>query len=116
MPTGQASCDAQPYLLVVGASNQWFPTTLSALALPDTGADSLRKLLEERWPDQEDVEDEQEIAMFAMFAMFAKKSERHRYLRDYEPGQVWKAISDYRAALIGFTRLDAPDPEDPMPP
>ncbi|WP_069874880.1 DUF1998 domain-containing protein [Streptomyces malaysiensis] len=89
------NCDAQPYLLVVGASNQWFPVALSALALPDTGTDSLRKLVEERWPDLEDFEDEAEIAMFA------KKSKHHRYLRDYEPGQVWQAISAYRAALSG---------------
>ncbi|SFD73245.1 DUF1998 domain-containing protein [Streptomyces aidingensis] len=89
------TCDQQPYLLVVGASNQWFPVTLSALALPDTGTDSLRKLVEDRWPDLEDFENEAEIAMFA------RKSKHHRYLRDYEPGQVWQAIRAYRAALSG---------------
>ena len=38
-----------PKLLVVGASNQWFAQTLSALAVPRTGASELAAKVAEHW-------------------------------------------------------------------
>ncbi|GAA4916609.1 DUF1998 domain-containing protein [Streptomonospora salina] len=42
-------CAAEPTVLVVGASNQWFAQTLSVLAVPRTGENELRAKVEEHW-------------------------------------------------------------------
>jgi hypothetical protein len=42
-------CDRELKVLVVGASNQWFAQTLSALAVPRTGASELQTKVEQHW-------------------------------------------------------------------
>ena len=42
-------CAEQARLLIVGASNQWFATTLSVLAIPPSGADELRAEVARHW-------------------------------------------------------------------
>nr|WP_206072188.1 DUF1998 domain-containing protein [Antrihabitans stalactiti] len=42
-------CTEQPKMLVIGASNQWFAQTLSALAVPRTAAGELGTLVEKYW-------------------------------------------------------------------
>ncbi len=42
-------CAQQPKVLVVGASNQWFAQTLSALAVPRTSAGELATKVEKHW-------------------------------------------------------------------
>jgi hypothetical protein len=43
-----AACSEPQKVVVLGASNAWFPVQLSALALPASG-DTLRQLVEEHW-------------------------------------------------------------------
>ncbi|GAB3119852.1 DUF1998 domain-containing protein [Streptomyces calidiresistens] len=162
-------CDRDPVLMVAGASNQWFPITLSTLALPKAKGGDIDKLLDDHWPELEKVEDPRELAFLARLTRFA-------FLREFDAdtlftaivtrkegatgpvpsapdvqadlfGPEWDALSgpiappdddfalravpvpapldelfsDLRQAerlrearaLIGFTRLDAPDPESP---
>jgi hypothetical protein len=40
---------ARPMVLVVGASNQWFAQTLSALAVPAIGASALQAKVAQLW-------------------------------------------------------------------
>ena len=54
-------CDKAPRTILLGASNAWFPITLSALSIPPLG-DDLTKLVHERWSDIQDIEDVKEIA------------------------------------------------------
>jgi hypothetical protein len=164
-------CTAELKLLVVGASNQWFAQTLSALAVPRTGASELQTKVEQHWSTFEKMES----VAFLPFARSAVPA-----LRDFErwsDDQIWAAIERHRKgpkgdddekgypdlhtpeweifsagqlppatddfslrrdlngvpgelkeiyadviqaerlrevrALVGFTRLDAPDPLDP---
>lgn len=164
-------CEEWPVLLVAGASNQWFPRTLSTLALPPAGADGVHKLVEERWAEVSGLTSRLAYDTVAALPGYG-------YLRDYDPDALieavtvrlggtgdeaaagpvavdllspeWQALSssplpaptmdfslreagvpeslrgllrDVRQverlrearALIGFTRLDAPDPEEPAP-
>ncbi|WDV56032.1 DUF1998 domain-containing protein [Streptomyces coeruleorubidus] len=162
-------CDRDSVLMVAGASNQWFPLTLSALALPKGQGGDIDKLLDDHWPELEKVEDRSELAFMARLPQFG-------FLKEFDADAVfagvaarkngtdgpapsapdvqadlfrpeWDALSgpvsspsddfalrpvsvpapmdelfsDIRQverlrearALIGFTRLDAPDPESP---
>ncbi|MFD5374816.1 DrmB family protein [Streptomyces griseoincarnatus] len=162
-------CDRGSVLMVAGASNQWFPLTLSALALPKGQGGDIDKLLDDHWPELEKVEDRSELAFMARLpqfgfltefdadAVFTAITARKQGLDGPAPSAPdvqadlfrpeWDALSgpvpppsddfalrpvpvpapldeffsDVRQverlrearALIGFTRLDAPDPESP---
>lgn len=162
-------CDRDPVLMVAGASNQWFPLTLSALALPKGQGGDIDKLLDDHWPELEKVEDRSELSFMARLpqfgflkefdadAVFAAVTARKQGASGPAPSAPdvqadlfrpeWEALSgqvpppsddfalrpvsvpapldelfgDVRQverlrearALIGFTRLDAPDPESP---
>ncbi|MGW3625992.1 DrmB family protein [Streptomyces sp. NPDC000880] len=162
-------CAQGSVLIVAGASNQWFPLTLSALALPKGQGGDIDKLLEDHWPDLQVVDDPGQFAFVARMPKF-------NFLKEFDAdavvaaiaarkagaagpapsapevqadllGPEWDALSgpvpqpsddfalrqvtvppplgelfsDVRQAerlrearaLIGFTRLDAPDPESP---
>lgn len=162
-------CDQESVLMVAGASNQWFPLTLSALALPKGQGGGIDKLLDDHWPDLQVISERNQFDFMASMPKFG-------FLKEFDPdavvaaivsrkqgvdaptpsapdvqadlfGPEWDALSgpvpppsddfalrqisvrnplkdlfsDIRQverlrearALIGFTRLDAPDPESP---
>lgn len=160
-------CAAEPQLLVIGASNQWFAETMSALAVPKTGQGELAEVIERHWDDLFDVESQGELGRLI------RKDKDLAPLKLWPLGDVWKAVEQRRSAppavendgvdlrtpeweiftakpgpaphedftlfrpgvaeplrevfdevvqaerlrevraLVGFTRLDAPDPDDP---
>ncbi|MFI7445795.1 DrmB family protein [Nonomuraea indica] len=168
----EGGCNRQLHVLVVGASNQWFPQTLAALAVPQTGAKAIDTMVERhweaikplvlpmypwarenlpimrdhfaKWSDQE-VWDATERRRAIEAGETEKKSPAYPDLRSPEwevfsaeelpepnddfalrrldeiPGRLKEIYADVLQverlrevrALIGFTRLDAPDPEDP---
>ncbi|MFJ7328814.1 DrmB family protein [Streptomyces cyaneofuscatus] len=165
----QNGCTEDAVLMVAGASNQWFPLTLSALALPKGQGGDIEKLLDDRWPEVQGIESQDSYRLLSAIPAF-------NYLKEFDAdtliaavaarkagadgaapsapevqadlfGPEWDALSgpipqpsddfalrpvgvpvpldelfsDVRQverlrearALIGFTRLDAPDPESP---
>ncbi|MFC9953021.1 DrmB family protein [Streptomyces prasinus] len=162
-------CPQNPVLMVAGASNQWFPLTLSALALPKGQGGDIEKLLDDHWPELQGVSDRGQFDFMANIPQFGYLKEfdadavveaitaRKQGVEGPAPsapdvqadlfGPEWEALSgpvptpsddfalrpatvpaplrelfsDIRQverlrearALIGFTRLDAPDPESP---
>jgi hypothetical protein len=158
-------------VLVVGASNQWFAQSLSALAVPRTGASELQTKVEQHWTVLEGVPSREMLPYLRSVVPALREFdkwideelwaaiERHRsapteddpdtahpdlrtpeweifsasqlpaatddFTLRRDPGGVPDALKAYYAdviqaerlrevrALIGFTRLDAPDPDDP---
>ncbi|MER7165309.1 DUF1998 domain-containing protein [Micromonospora sp. NPDC000207] len=163
-------CPGELKLLVIGASNQWFAQTLSALAVPPTGASELQAKVVDHWSTFEQMESIAFVA-FARVAVPAMKAfdrwsdqevwaaiQRQRNTPESEddrgypdlrtpeweifsaaqlptatddftlrrdpdgvPAQLKEVYADVIQAerlrevraLVGFTRLDAPDPMDP---
>lgn len=162
-------CAQESVLMVAGASNQWFPITLSALALPHGRGGDIDKLLDDQWPDLQMINEVDQFQFMASMPKFGflkefdadavvtaikARKEGSNGPRPSAPevqadlfGPEWDAFSgpvpppsddfalrqvpvsaplsalfsDIRQverlrearALIGFTRLDAPDPESP---
>lgn len=161
-------CSLRTTLLVAGASNQWFPLTLSALALPEAPKDDLPSVVERRWEEVKTITSRPVFDVLAdtspyaflrehdADALIAEVQARHsgQMTQDERPretdllGPEWRMLSapeppepdaDFTLrdaqvpdsltgllqqirqaerlrevrALVGFTRLDAPDPEDP---
>ncbi|GAA3551157.1 DUF1998 domain-containing protein [Amycolatopsis ultiminotia] len=165
-------CDQDPKVLVVGASNQWFPQVYSAIAVPRSGASELEAKIEQHWDPVSPVpkamypyardnvpafrelskwsDDEIEAAVAAVRA--SKDSAQDPQPQGYpdlrtaewdvfsarhlpEPTDDFALHRDPNGvpdplkaifgdvvqverlrevrALVAFTRLDAPDPEDP---
>ncbi|RSM42413.1 hypothetical protein DMB66_54760 [Actinoplanes sp. ATCC 53533] len=164
-------CTAELKLLIVGASNQWFAQTLSALAVPRTGENELQAKVEQHWSTFEGLPGS------AMLPWARQNAPAMREFEKWTDEQVWNAVERFRAkpaedddtkgypdlhtaewqifaatdlpqpnddftlyrhpdgvpgqvkeiyadviqaerlrevrALVGFTRLDAPDPTDP---
>ncbi|MEU6408245.1 DUF1998 domain-containing protein [Microbispora sp. NPDC046933] len=167
-------CQEQPYVLVVGASNQWFAQTLSALAVPKAGGSELDAQVAKFWANLENLPGPQMLPFMRTVPPFSFEFEKwtdeevwaaiERRRGEQTAGQdqgpesypdlltpEWEIFSspvlpppsdDFTAhrdqdgpvppllkgfysdvvqverlrevrAMIGFTRLDAPDPEDP---
>jgi hypothetical protein len=162
-----AGCAENPKVLVVGASNQWFAQTLSALAVPKTGASELALKVEQHWSALETLPKQ-------MLPWARANSAVMREFDRWDDDALWAAIEAHRTAdaepqdvgypdlrtaeweiftaapppdphedfaltrpgvppemkglladvvqaerlrevraLVGFSRLDAPDPDDP---
>jgi Domain of unknown function (DUF1998) len=163
-------CDQLPKPLVIGASNQWFAQTLSALAVPPTSGSLLLGKIEQQWDTLQKVDAPPmldllwDIPQFKTLHQWSKNDvfaaiQAQRAVAEPSPGAQpasrpdlltpeWEAFTNPHGsepsddfavretpvppvlaghfshivqverlrevrALIGFTRLDAPDPEDP---
>jgi hypothetical protein len=164
-------CTAHPKVIVVGASNQWFAQTMSALAVPSTGASALEAKVEQLWDNLQNVtvaavlDAFWDMPQFQALHQWTKQEvldaieQRRKTLEAGEPAETtypdlrtpeWEIFTspatpepadDFTLrrdpdgvpgplagvfadvvqaerlrevrALIGFTRLDAPDPDDP---
>lgn len=82
---------AKPILL--GASNSWFPTALSALSIP-SATDKLGKLVEEQWTELKDTEDMDEVRLLR------KKLQKFQSLiplfTEFKDEDIWAAIEAKR--------------------
>lgn len=164
-------CSHDPKVLVVGASNQWFGQTLSALAVPRTGASELEAKVEQHWEQISELpkqmypygrknvpafrelarwtDDQIESAVqlvrehkrgdqehapsypdlhtpeWEIFSAQHLPESNDDFALSRDPNGVPDALRGIFAdviqverlrevrALVGFTRLDAPDPDDP---
>ncbi|UGQ11289.1 DUF1998 domain-containing protein [Yinghuangia sp. ASG 101] len=94
-------CVNKPLVMVAGASNQWFPITLTALALPETKDETARALVEKRWDDLQHIESAAEIRSLVKFPPY-------RYLADFDAEEIAAAVAAHKAALAG-TPVSAPE-------
>ncbi|MDX2817723.1 DUF1998 domain-containing protein [Streptomyces sp. PA03-5A] len=78
-------CEEQATLMIAGASNQWFPLTLSTLALPPAPDSGIDKLLDERWSEL------QHITAPPVFDALAKMP-GYGYLKEYDRDALLAAI------------------------
>lgn len=100
-------CTETPRAILLGATNGWFPVTLSVLAIPQTGS-PLAQLVADGWTFFEDVEDAAEAAAVVKTL---KKSAQLPGVEAFTGEQVWAAIEAHRAGAAGDHELDLKGPE-----
>lgn len=86
------SCDAQPMTVITGASNLWFPQTLSALAVPETGASELQTRVAQMWEQLSLVGGPDVLNAFLGLPNF-------EVLNRWKADEVMAAIDAHRAGL-----------------
>jgi hypothetical protein len=91
--------------MLQGASNSWFPVTLSVLSVPQA-ANKLGQLVDENWPILDAAENEQNIALLRRAGALTDFGR-------YSDEQVWEAVKRKREgagdAASGASDLKAPE-------
>ncbi len=114
-----ASCDEDPRGVLLGATNSWFPITLSALAIPLT-RDPIVQLVQDGWDNFVDVESAIEVK--AILKVLVKNAILPG-IDQYSADEVWSVIEAINKGEIGddVTQEDIKGPEwevfiEPNPP
>ena len=87
-----AGCEEEARAVLLGATNSWFPVTLSALAIPQT-SDPLNQLVEDGWSFFEDLESEADVALTVKTL---KKTSALPGIDKYPASAIWPAIEAHR--------------------
>lgn len=82
------NCDQPARAVLLGATNSWFPITLSVLAIPHTG-NSLTQIVSDGWTYFEDATSEDEVKTICKTL---KKSGQLPGIDKLDPKDLWKAI------------------------
>ncbi|MDH6228178.1 DUF1998 domain-containing protein [Streptomyces sp. MJP52] len=99
--TFESGCEKEAVLMVAGASNQWFPLTLSALALPKGQGGDIEKILDDHWPELQGVVSRQFFDLVASMPQFG-------FLKEFDPDTVVSAILARKEGVEG-SAPSAPD-------
>jgi len=87
------SCKEEARAVLLGATNSWFPVTLSALAIPQPNVSPLRQLIVDFWDDFFDVDDVLELK--GTIKALIRRGEAQG-IGDHDPQEVWSAIEAHR--------------------
>lgn len=83
------NCDQPARAVLLGATNCWFPITLSVLAIPHTG-NSLNQIVADGWTYFEDATSEVEVKIICKTL---KKGGQVQGIDKLSPKDLWEAIS-----------------------
>jgi len=85
-------CKEEPRAVLLGATNSWFPITLSALAIPQT-EDPITQLIEDGWEFFEDLDSEDQVSLTVKTI---KKTGAIPGIDKYPTAEIWSAIEAYK--------------------
>ncbi|MCG7932569.1 MAG: DUF1998 domain-containing protein [Candidatus Thiodiazotropha lotti] len=88
LDTYDSKCEEDARAVLLGATNSWFPITLSALAIPLVD-DPVMQLVMDDWESFEDLDSADEVKTTIKFL---KKKGLLPGIEKYSPEQVWDAI------------------------
>ncbi len=102
-------CEEQARTVLLGATNSWFPITLSALAIP-VNRDPITQLVRDGWDYFEDVDSQAEVALVIKTL---NKTGALPGINRQSSATVWAAIETLRAGKPGSraTEADIKGPE-----
>lgn len=112
-------CLEQARAVLLGATNSWFPITLSALAIP-LARDPISQLVQDGWDYFADADAETEVTVIVKTL---KKTGALPGIDKHSPKDIWDVIQSIKSgtAATGVTGADIKGPEwevltDPNPP
>ncbi|UNO50706.1 DUF1998 domain-containing protein [Alicyclobacillus acidoterrestris] len=92
LDTFETSCDEAPRTVLLGATNSWFPITLSVLAIP-LEKNQVNQLVLDGWEYFADAESQDEVKVIVKTLT---KSAVLPGIDQHDPKEIWKAIQDKR--------------------
>jgi hypothetical protein len=100
-------CPEDPRAILLGATNGWFPVTLSVLAIPQTGS-PLAQIVGDGWTFFEDVSSADEVG-FVVKTL--KKTAQLPGIEQFTSDQIWSAIEAHRTGGTDVGQSDLKEPE-----
>jgi hypothetical protein len=103
-------CDEEPHTILLGATNGWFPVTVSILAIP-LERNALDQIILDGWEYFEDTESADELKTTIKTL---QKTNSLPGIEKYSPLDVWQAIEEKRKGLkkqITISDSDIKGPE-----
>lgn len=100
-------CSEDPRTILLGATNGWFPVTLSVLAIPQTGS-PLAQLVGDGWAFFEDVSSADEVGFVVKML---KKTAQLPGIEQFTSDQIWVAIEAHRNGGADIGPSDLKEPE-----
>lgn len=102
-------CPEEPRTILLGATNGWFPITLSVLAIP-LEKNQLEQLLSDGWTYFSDAESAEEVK--AIVKTLIKSAALPGIVKwDYQ--DIWRAIEDRRAGRTSTAAISEGDIKEP---
>jgi len=104
------SCDASPRTVLLGATNSWFPVSISVLAIP-LERNQVSQLIIDGWEYFSDVESSEEVKLIIKTLA---KSGGLPGIHQYNYQEVWEAILEFRnrdSRSTDVTEVDIKIPE-----
>jgi hypothetical protein len=102
-------CGEDPRTILLGATNGWFPITLSVLAIP-LERDQLGQLILDGWEYFSDAESADEIKVIVKTLV---KSGSLPGIDKWDHRDIWKAVEDRKEGRSGTTVISEGDIKDP---
>lgn len=94
-------CQHQGRLMMLGAANQWFPSTLSLLALPREEAATPEELVPElRALPKDALDGPQDVSAIGMFRMMASSMAQTDAFDDVPDEVLWQAVQLARGSSV----------------
>ena len=100
-------CGEEPRAILLGATNSWFPVTLSVLAIPQVG-NPIAQLTADGWTFFEDVTSAAEVAFVVKNL---KKTAQLPGIEQFNDEQIWSAIENHRNGGSTVEQSDLKGPE-----
>jgi hypothetical protein len=105
-----AGCDEEARAVLLGATNSWFPVTLSALAIPQPNVSPLHQIIIDHWDDFSDVDG---VAELKGTIKALKKRGEAQGIDTHDPAAVWSAIEAHRngdgPGTVGESDIKGPE-------
>lgn len=102
-------CGETPRTIILGATNGWFPITLSVLAIP-LERDQLGQLILDGWEYFSDAESADEIKVIVKTLV---KSGGLPGIDKWDHRDIWKVVEDRREGRSGTTAISEGDIKEP---
>src|SRR5690606_37640842 len=113
-------CEEEARAVLLGATNSWFPITLSALAIPQANVSPLYQIVIDYWDDFADVENVFELK--GTLKALKNRGEA-KGIEKHEPEVIWAAIEAHREdgeqKVVGEEDIKGPECDvltEPNPP
>jgi hypothetical protein len=101
----EGGCDQQMIGISLGASNSWFPITLSALSIP-VAVDKLAQLVEKHWTVLEKAVSLEVLAAFRLIGQLKEFAK-------YSDAEVWAQVQQKRSATSDLEDDESKDIKTP---
>ena len=96
LDTYDSECEEEARAVLLGATNSWFPITLSALAIP-LADDPITQLVMDDWDSFEDLESAADVKITVKLL---KKKGLLPGIEKYAPEEIWKVIEKKKSGVL----------------